>query len=134
MKIKVHIGLLIFGAFLLILITYFGTEKYNEPTKPVTIKKKKDYDIVTFKLPNTIDADIFGPEYWRAFHTLADMIPCAICRNDAVPMFRFVHDLVNKKLKKKLQYPENYDKWIERICKKEEVKEEITEAQTNFNS
>lgn len=126
MKVNVHIGLLIFGAFVLILLTYLGTEKYNEPTQPVTIKKRKDYDIVTFKLPNSIDAEIFGPEYWRAFHTLSEMIPCSICRNDAVPMFRFVHDVVNKKLKKPLFDKENYDKWVERVCEKEEVKDEIT--------
>lgn len=124
MKVNVHIGWLLFGAFILILITYFGTEKYNEPTDTVTFKKKKDYDIVTFKLPSTIDATIFGPEYWKAFHTLAEMIPCSICRKDAVPMFRFVHDVVNKKLKKKLHDPENYDKWVERICVKKE--EEVT--------
>jgi hypothetical protein len=120
MKVNIHIGWLIAGAFFLIALAYFFTDYFSEPSDTVKVKNKKDYDIVTFKLPNSIDADVFGPEYWKAYHKLTDMIPCSICRKDAVPMMRFVHDIVNKKLKKPIYDKENYDKWIARLCDKNE--------------
>lgn len=62
-----------------------------------------------------MDTDVFGPEYWKAFHTLAEMIPCSICRKDAVPLLTFTHDIVNKKLGKSTFDQENYDKWTKRV-------------------
>lgn len=115
MKVTVSIGWLIFISLVLIVITYFITQYINEPCKTITIKNRKNYDVVTFKLPNSHNPDIFGPEYWKARHKLAELTPCPACRAEAMSHEVFFHDYVNKKTDKKIQYPDNYAKWQEKI-------------------
>lgn len=116
MKVTTPIGLLIFIGLILIIATYFITEYLIDPSETVTIKPRRDYDIVTFKLPNSHDPDVFGPSYWKARHKLAEMTPCPGCRMDAVSHEKFFHDWVNKKTGKKIMYQENFDEWVKEIC------------------
>lgn len=111
MKVNVHVGWLIFSAFLLIITTYIIGKVIDEPTETVTVKNRKNYDIVSFRLPNSIDPDVFGPAYWKARHKLAEMTPCISCKAEAVSHEKFFHDYVNKKIDKKVAFPENYSKW-----------------------
>lgn len=87
------------------------------PDKTVSIGERPQYDVVTLKLPRSIEADIFGPKYWEAFHTLTNRIPCSICRDKAVPFMSFFHDVVNQSTGKPIFNKENYNKHIDLICK-----------------
>lgn len=57
----------------------------------------------------------WGSKYWNAIHTIADMIPCSICHDDGVELFKFSHDLVNYKLGKKIWDQKNFDTWVQKI-------------------
>lgn len=114
---KVNVGWIIFFSLLTGFLVWAYGEYFKLPKKTVTIKPRKDYDIITLKLPNSIDTEVFGSKYWEAFHTLADMIPCSLCREDAVKMMVFVHDIVNKKIGHPVFDKQNYDKWIKKLCK-----------------
>lgn len=116
MKVSVHTGWLVFFALLLIVATYFIIEYFNEPSEVVTLKPRKNYDIVTFRLPNTSDPDVFGPAYWKARHFMAELTPCPGCRIEAVSHEKFFHDWVNKKTKKDFFDKANYDEWVKKIC------------------
>lgn len=70
---------------------------------------------INFRLPTSVDPSVFGPEYWKAFHTLAEKVPCGLCRGFAEKFIVFFHDTVNLKLGKKLHDPENYDKFTQLI-------------------
>ena len=119
MSMKVNVGWVVFFTVLGGFLVWIFNQYIKLPSKTVTIMPRKEYDIVTLKLPNSVDAEVFGSKYWEAFHTLAKMIPCSICRKDAVPMMRFVHDIVNKKVGNPVFDKENHDKWIEKLCTKE---------------
>lgn len=116
MKPKIHIGWLVFFGLLLIALGYHIHDWFYVPFKTITVKEKKNFDIITFKLPNSHDPDIFGAPYWKARHFLSEMTPCPSCRKEAVSHEIFFHDFINKKLKKNLYNPENFDKWVEKIC------------------
>lgn len=95
----------IIGAWLFFKFVY-------EPSATVSVSKRPNNDIVTLKLPNTGDAEIFGPKYWEAFHALAARIPCSICRDGAIPLEIFKHDIVNLKLGKKVFDKANWDTMV----------------------
>ncbi len=92
--------------------TYIFLEYIYIPTKTVSVSKRTNYDVVTLTLPNDHDPDVFGPEYWEAYHKLTSMIPCPACRSKAGPFMRFFHDVVNKSTDKPFFDKENYDKHI----------------------
>lgn len=88
-----------------------------EPSQTVSINKRKNNDIVTLKLPRSIEAEVFGPEYWKAFHALAALIPCSICRDHAVPLEVFKHDIVNGMIEKPI-FPfdrANWKLWVNKV-------------------
>lgn len=116
MKATIHIGWLLFFGVLLIAIGYHLNEYLYVPSKTFTVRKDRNFDIITLKLPNDVDPQVFGSKYWEAFHKLAEMIPCAGCRSNAVPFMRFFHDIVNKETGKKLYDKANYDRWIKELC------------------
>lgn len=97
----------IIGAWLFFKFVY-------QPSTTVSVSKRPRNDIVTLKLPRTAE---FGPEYWKAFHALAAMIPCSICRDDAVPLEVFKHDIVNGMIEKPI-FPfdrANWKLWVNKI-------------------
>lgn len=108
------------GAFAVgIGFTYLYMEFLSSPDETFSVKERKDYDIVTLKLPRPANNNplIFGPKYWEAYHRLTERIPCPGCRSKAVPFMKFFHDLVNQELKKTIVYPENLNKHLEFISK-----------------
>lgn len=115
MKINISIIYLAIIIIIIIIITYFIYTRINEPTKTVSITNGKDYNIVTLRIPNSIEPNIFGPKLWEARHALAELTPCYYCRLDAVSHEQFFHDYVNKKTNKPLLYPDNFNNWIEKI-------------------
>ena len=130
MSMKVNVGWVVFFTVLGGFLVWIFNQYIKLPSKTVTIMPRKEYDIVTFKLPNSGNTQIFGSKYWEAFHTLAEMIPCSICRKDAVPMMSYMHDLVNYKINHTPNFNEifdkkNFEKWIDKSC---EIKEKLKET------
>lgn len=96
---------------------YIYLKFWHIPDETFSLSERKNYDVITLTLPNTIDEAIFGPAYWKAYHSLTDRLPCSICRDKAVPFMRFFHDVVNRETKKPIVYPENFNKHIDMISK-----------------
>lgn len=116
MKPSIHIGWLVFWSFILLAIGWQLNNWFKIPFQTITLRKTRNFDIVTLKLPSSKDPDVFGSKYWEARHFLSELIPCALCRNDAVSHEKFFHDYVNVKTQKEKMYPENYNEWVNRIC------------------
>lgn len=76
-----------------------------------------DIEKVCYDLPTSLDTSVFGPEYWKAFHDLANRIPCGICQEKAKSFVVFWHDLKNKDLGKPIYDKENFDYWTFEISK-----------------
>lgn len=72
---------------------------------------------LNYEIPNSTEAEIFGPATWGALHDLVSKIPCSLCRDEAVSFMQFFHDLKNVALGKKVMYKENYILWINKISK-----------------
>lgn len=68
-----------------------------------------------YVLPNNVDPNVFGPHYWKAFHNIADRIPCNLCKPFTQKFMIFFHDTVNKKLGKPLYDENNYNEMIKEI-------------------
>lgn len=51
------------------------------------------------------DKATWGPIVWKAFHGIAESIPCDGCRNVAVRVMRGFHDAVNVELRKPVRFP-----------------------------
>lgn len=85
------------------------------PFSTITHRRRKDYDIVTFKLPNSKDTQVFGPKHWEARHYLDSIIPCSACRSHAMPLGVFVHDIVNLSTDKPLYDEANWKEHIKQI-------------------
>jgi len=68
-----------------------------------------------FYLPRNSNPEVFGPYFWKSLHSTVENIPCNICKNDAIDMMKFMHDLVNHKLQKPIYDKANMDKWIKYI-------------------
>lgn len=77
---------------------------------------KKRTNSTCYVLPKNIDPDVFGPYYWKAFHNLADRIPCSLCKPYAQKFMIFFHDTVNKKLGKPLYDEKNYNEVLAELC------------------
>lgn len=87
------------------------------PDQVVTRYVRKNYNILTFRIPNSIDMEISGPPIWEAKRALNEIIPCPICRNKAVPLGNFEHDIVNGIIQKKV-FPfdkANWKMWVNKI-------------------
>lgn len=87
------------------------------PSEVVTKYKRKNYNILTFRIPNSIDMEISGPPIWEAKNALNEIIPCSICKSKAVPLGRFEHDIVNGLIEKKI-FPfdkVNWKLWVNKI-------------------
>lgn len=90
---------------------------FYTPDATVTRAKRKEYNILTFKIPNSIDMDITGPPIWEAKKALNEIIPCGICRNKAIPLGSFEHDIVNGMTEKPI-FPfdkTNWKFWVNKI-------------------
>lgn len=85
------------------------------PARTITHRKSKKYDIVTFKLPNSKDTDVFGPPHWQARHYLDSIIPCSTCRSHAIPLGSFMHDIVNLSIDKDVFNKENWNQHVKLI-------------------
>lgn len=90
------------------LAMYIYFSKYYLPKETISHRQSKNFDVLLLKLPRHGGPDIFGPQYWKVNHYLANLIPCSICKNDAVPLEIFKHDIVNLKLDKKVFDKENW--------------------------
>lgn len=77
------------------------------------IEKEK----IVYYLPTSVNPEIFGPDYWFAFHDLASKVPCLECSKEAESFISFFHDLKNYQLGKKVQYKKNFMYWINYISK-----------------
>lgn len=87
------------------------------PGEIVTKYKRKNYNILTFRIPNSIDMEISGPPIWEAKKALNENIPCSICRNKAIPLGIFEHDIVNGMTEKPI-FPfdkTNWKLWVSKI-------------------
>lgn len=69
----------------------------------------KKSSVTCYTLPKNVDPNVFGPYYWKAFHDVADKIPCDLCRPYAQKFMIFFHDVINKKLGKPLFNETNYN-------------------------
>jgi len=122
MRQNIHIGWLVFWGLIILGIGWQLNNWFKIPFKTVSLRKTGNFDIVTLKLPNSVDTNVFGSKYWEARHFLAELIPCSLCRIDAVSHEKFFHDYVNSKTGKNKKYPDNYNDWIKKICNREEKK------------
>lgn len=121
MNIKISAWWLLAALSVGILFTIIYLEFIHTPSETFTVNERKDYDIITLKLPRSIETTVFGPKYWEAFHRLTARIPCSECRNKAVPFMIFFHDLVNRGTKKPIFDKENFNKHLEGISKMEKA-------------
>lgn len=72
---------------------------------------------LNYEIPNSTDAEKFGPATWCALHDIVENIPCPICRVEAVSFMRFFHDMKNVALGKPVMYKQNYLNWLNKISK-----------------
>ena len=105
-----RIALIMIGVVLAILgINYLiKTNKKGVPTGT---------ERLSFDLPTTVDPAVFGPQYWKAFHTLAHEVPCGFCRGFAERFMVFMHDMVNVKLGKPIYDVTNFNYFTDLIAK-----------------
>lgn len=80
-----------------------------------------------YELPLNPDTNVWGAKYWKAFHSIANRIPCSSCHDEAVSFVSFWHDVVNTKLGKKRYDEANFKQWTDKICEIN-VSEESTET------
>lgn len=115
MKISAWWLLLALTIGLAIAFIYF--KLFYTPDQTITRAKRKQYNIITFKIPNSRDMDIAGPAIWDAKKALNEIIPCGICRNKAIPLGIFEHDVVNGIIGKSI-FPfdkTNWKLWVNKI-------------------
>ena len=96
-------------------VTIIYLQFIRVPDNTVSVSKRKEYDVVTLALPNSIDAQVFGPKYWKANEFLDANIPCSICRNKAIPLGSFKHDIVNAMNDKPIFNKENWKFWVDKV-------------------
>lgn len=102
---KGGIALIVLAIIVVIVFIY----SYNKSKNSTNTGANADTEKVCFDLPTSSDPSTFGPKYWAAFHTLAKDIPCAGCRGFAEKFVVYMHDIVNKKLGKKIYDQANFD-------------------------
>lgn len=110
------IGWIIFFSLLAGFAVWLFMEYIYLPSKTVTIKTRKNFNLVLLRLPNDHDPDVFGASFWDARHTLAKLTPCPSCRSEAISHEKFFHDYINRKTKKDMKYPDNFNEWVKKIC------------------
>lgn len=106
-------------AVIVIVFIYYYYSTTQEKNKSERISKSINGEdkILTYRLPTSLDTEVFGPHYWAALHNIVDEIPCSICRNDAIGLMKGMHDTVNYKLGKPIYDEDNFNKYTEYICK-----------------
>jgi len=57
-------------------------------------------------------AETCGGYAWGILHHVAESFPCKHCAEEGQSLLRFAHDLVNVKLGKPLQAPDDAERWI----------------------
>lgn len=104
-----------------VVITLAAVVIYNKffyiPGEIVTRYKRKNYNILTFRIPNSMNMEISGPPIWEAKKALNEIIPCSICKNKAIPLGIFEHDIVNGITEKPI-FPfdkPNWKLWVSKI-------------------
>lgn len=95
-----NIVLIIVALTIIGLIVYDSYQR-NKPTKRLV-----------FSLPKSKSPQQFGTQYWKAFHKLANEVPCIFCRTFAEKFIVFFHDTVNMKLGKPIQDKQNFDYFV----------------------
>ena len=110
------IGWAIFLSLLVGFAVWVYMEYWYLPTQTVTIKTRRDFNVVTLRLPTSGNTEVFGAPFWEARHKLAELTPCSICRNEAISHEKFFHDFVNRKTGKDMKYPDNFNEWVKAIC------------------
>ena len=108
---------------IIIWIIYHFHTKHPTPTERIskTFSADGEDKILTYRLPTSMDTEIFGPPFWSAIHSMASEVPCSICRNEWESFTSFGHDYVNFKLNKPIFSEENFSKWLKKLC---DIKEE----------
>lgn len=106
-----------FLVVIIAMIAYFHNKK-NDTNEIISksISPDGEEKILTYRLPTSMDTDVFGPKYWSAIHSMAKEVPCSICRNEWESFTSFGHDFVNFKLDKPLWNEENFSKWLTKLC------------------
>lgn len=120
----------IWGIIILIIVLiviYYFNQKQSAPSKRISKSISVDGEdkILTYRLPTSMDTEVFGKHYWGALHNLVENIPCSICRNDAIDLMEGMHNLVNSKLEKPIYKPEKFEKFLANVC---EIKAEREKA------
>lgn len=110
------IGWAISLSLLVGLLVWIYMEYFYLPSQTVTIKRRGNLDVVLLKLPNSHDPNIFGAPFWEARHALAKLTPCPSCRYEAISHEEFFQDWINRKIKKDMKYPDNFNEWVKKIC------------------
>lgn len=113
----IKVGWAIFMSVLVGFLVWLYMEYVYSPSQTITIKSRKDYDILTFRLPNSHDPDVFGRPYWSARHFLAKMTPCPACRNEAMSHEKAFQDYVNIKKGKSFFDEKNFNEWAKKFDK-----------------
>lgn len=107
----------IYWVITLLIIAVVGTYLFINyvyvPASTVALTKRKNYDVITLALPNSVDPAVFGPKYWQAYNFLDQNIPCPSCRSKAIPLGTFRHDIVNAMTDKPIFDKENWKRWMD---------------------
>lgn len=114
---KISVWWLISVIIISVSVMYIYINYIHIPSQTVNISKRKNYDVITAVLPNSLDMDITGPKYWQLYNALDNNIPCSICRNKAVPLGTFRHDIVNG-INGKSIFPfdkQNWKMWVAKV-------------------
>lgn len=76
----------------------------------------KNTQVLQYRVPTSVDPSVFGPAYWRSFHSMAGEVPCPSCRGFAEKFMVFFHDMVNLKTGKPLYDVANFNEFTALIC------------------
>lgn len=112
---KISIWWMLLAATVGIAATIIYFKYFYTPDATVISNPRPKYDVITFTLPNSKDAAIFGPAYWKANEFLDQNIPCSICREKAIPLGSFKHDIVNLMNDKDVFDKNNWKLWVKKI-------------------
>ena len=123
MKINWILGLFFLVVIILIIIHFNNKKDIPSDIISKSISPDGEEKILTYRLPTSMDTDVFGPKFWAAYHNLSEELPCSICRNEWTSFMIFAHDYKNYSLKKKIYNQDNFDKWLTKLC---DIKKDMT--------
>lgn len=111
-------GSIIVILLILIIAGLFFYYRRTLPKKTISkaIVNNGKEKILTYRLPTNPDPDVFGTKFWAAFHNLSQELPCPGCRKEWESFMIFAHDYKNFDLSKKIYAPENFEKWLLKLC------------------